>query len=382
MSTVDIRHLHFQYQSSEGEFLIDDLSLVVSEGSFCVLLGPSGCGKTTVLNAVAGLLKPGGATSIQVAGNVLFDAKRKINVAPDKRKIGMVFQSYALWPHKTARENVSYPLRRRGTRGAALRRRVDEVLELMRCGELAERYPSELSGGQQQRVSLARALAAEPSLLLLDEPLSNLDAELRRDLRGELSLLHRRLGFTALYVTHDQVEALGLGTMVVVMRTGRIEQVGDPQEVFETPSAAYTANFFGANTWTAKVANNRAVTPLGAIKVDSRIRTPEVVVAAYPDRITLEENDEGALTVQDSMFVGQRREYLVNDRAGAQMHVHSGPLRPAVGVGARVRAQIADRDVHVFPSDQVTADPCDVGADVEASASPSASPRRATVARV
>jgi iron(III) transport system ATP-binding protein len=226
---------------------LTELSLDVRRGEFLVLLGPSGCGKTTLLRSIAGLLEPT-AGRIELHGDVVFDADTGAWLPPNRRDIGMVFQQYALWPHMTVERNVAFPLRARGLKDDLRDGRVAEVLELVQCSQYAKRYPPELSGGQQQRIALARALAARPAVMLMDEPLSNLDALLRIDLRAELRRVHEELRFTSVYVTHDQVEAMSLATRLVVMRAGRIEQVGSPDEVYRRPATEYVAEFLGART--------------------------------------------------------------------------------------------------------------------------------------
>lgn len=233
------------HRNRESVHVLRNIELEVGKGELLVLLGPSGCGKTTLLRCLVGLEKPGGGT-IELGGRVVVDADRKEFVQPNRRDVAMVFQNYALWPHMKVAQNVAYPLKARGMKDEIKRGRVDEVLKVVQCDHLADRYPPELSGGQQQRVSLARALAPRPALLLLDEPLSNLDALLRIELRAQLRLLHRELGFTGVYVTHDQEEALALGTRVAVMKAGQFEQIGKPHEVYNRPATEYVADFLGA----------------------------------------------------------------------------------------------------------------------------------------
>ncbi|GAB3176701.1 ABC transporter ATP-binding protein [Streptomyces incanus] len=225
--------------------VLHGIDLGIADGELLVLLGPSGCGKTTLLRCLVGLERPDGGR-VNLAGKTVVDTDARTFVQPNRRDVAMVFQNYALWPHMDVARNVAYPLKSRGLKDLLNGGRVEEVLKLVQCDHLANRYPPELSGGQQQRVSLARALASNPGLLLLDEPLSNLDALLRIELRAQLRSLHRRLGFTGVYVTHDQEEALALGTRVAVMREGRIEQIGDPEEVYRRPATAYVADFLGA----------------------------------------------------------------------------------------------------------------------------------------
>ncbi|WP_218834934.1 ABC transporter ATP-binding protein [Rhodococcus sp. ACS1] len=225
--------------------MLRDITLEIEKGELLVLLGPSGCGKTTLLRCLVGLEKPGKG-SVELGDKTVVDAARRIFVQPNRRDIAMVFQNYALWPHMKIAQNVAYPLKSRRMKNEIQRGRVEEVLKVVQCEHLADRFPPELSGGQQQRISLARALAPRPALLLLDEPLSNLDALLRIELRAQLRMLHRELGFTGVYVTHDQEEALALGTRVAVMKEGQFEQIGKPNEVYSRPATEYVADFLGA----------------------------------------------------------------------------------------------------------------------------------------
>nr|WP_241267419.1 ABC transporter ATP-binding protein [Streptomyces scabichelini] len=220
------------------------MSLEIEPGEFIVLLGPSGCGKTTTLRCLAGLETPDEGR-ISLGDQTVLDVRGKVNLPPNKRRIGMVFQSYALWPHMTVRRNIGYPLRTRRVAREQARTRIEEAAELVDCAALLDRYPAQLSGGQQQRVALARGLAAQPDLVLFDEPLSNLDARLRDQVRAQLHELHARLGFTAVFVTHDQSEALALGDRLAIMQAGRIEQLDTPERVFEEPATEYVAGFIG-----------------------------------------------------------------------------------------------------------------------------------------
>lgn len=224
--------------------VVEGLDLEVGLGEVLVLLGPSGCGKTTTLRCLAGLETPGGGT-ISFGDRPVFDSDTHVNVPIHRRNIGMVFQSYALWPHMTVRQNIAYPLRMRGIRGKGAASAVERAAEMVHCEALLDRYPAQLSGGQQQRIALARGLVAEPSVMLLDEPLSNLDATLRDQMRTEIRELHQQLGFTAVLVTHDQEEALALGDRVAIMRDGRIEQLDTPEALFLKPVSEYVAGFVG-----------------------------------------------------------------------------------------------------------------------------------------
>jgi ABC-type Fe3+/spermidine/putrescine transport system ATPase subunit len=217
---------------------VDGFSLPVPRGSFTTLLGPSGCGKTTLLRIIAGFFEPD-------SGRVRIGGKDQRGIAPEKRDAGMVFQDYALFPHMSARENLAYGLRIRGLERPARDREIARTAEVLGLEGLLDRYPGELSGGQQQRLALGRAVILKPRILLMDEPLSNLDAKLRLRVRTELKDIQRRLGITTIYVTHDQEEALSLSDYIAVMNKGRLEQAGTPEEVYYTPASAFAADFSG-----------------------------------------------------------------------------------------------------------------------------------------
>ena len=219
---------------------VEKTSLDIPEGSFTTLLGPSGCGKTTTLRMIAGLLDPS-------EGEIIINGKRVNDVPIHKRNLGLVFQNYALFPHKTVAENIAFGLRYRNVAKPEIARRVTAALELVQLPQVAARYPKALSGGQQQRIALARAIVIEPDVLLLDEPLSALDANLREDMRVELKNIQERIGVTTVFVTHDQSEALAMSDQIVVMSNGRVEQVGAPQEVYNTPASEFVARFLGAS---------------------------------------------------------------------------------------------------------------------------------------
>jgi putative spermidine/putrescine transport system ATP-binding protein len=231
---------------------LEDLELTIEGGEFLALLGPSGCGKTTALNCLAGLLPLS-------AGAIWLDGRRIDALPPEKRGFGMVFQNYALFPHLSVRRNVAFGLSMRGTPKQEARRRVDEAIELVGLGEHVDKYPAQLSGGQQQRVAIARAVVMEPPLLLMDEPLSNLDAKLRLEMRTEIRRLHQDLGLTTIYVTHDQEEALSLADRLALLRDGRLEQAGTPEEIYGQPASAYAAGFMGyRNLFAMQVEGERA----------------------------------------------------------------------------------------------------------------------------
>jgi len=239
MASVNIQHVTKAFGPA---VVLEDFNATFENGEFITLLGPSGCGKTTMLRIVAGFEKP-------TSGSVLFDDKivssDKVFLPPEKRDIGMVFQSYAVWPHMTVFENVAYPLTIKKVDKATVKQKVDKVLAAVHLTQYADRIPSQLSGGQQQRVALARALVAEPALLLLDEPLSNLDAKLRVQLRNELKKMQKDFGITTIYVTHDQEEALTLSDRIAVFNKGYIEQIGTPNEVYNFSKTEFVCNFIG-----------------------------------------------------------------------------------------------------------------------------------------
>lgn len=244
---IEVENLSLTYHSASGSHLaVNDISFRVERGQFYTLLGPSGCGKTTTLRSVAGLERPD-AGEIRIDGVPVSSAEKGIWVPPNRREIGMVFQSYAIWPHMSVFENAAFPLRYGEKRIAAaeIGARVDKVLRLVQLDHLADRPAPNLSGGQQQRLALARAFVMEPKVLLLDEPLSNLDAKLREDMRSELRQLVKATGVTTIFVTHEQIEALTLSDVIAVMNEGRIAQEGPPLDIYRQPNSAFVANFIG-----------------------------------------------------------------------------------------------------------------------------------------
>jgi putative spermidine/putrescine transport system ATP-binding protein len=239
MATIALRHVTKRY---DHVLSVDDVSLDIAQGELVAFVGPSGCGKTTTLRAIAGLAD-------LTSGSILFDGRDVSGLPTYRRNTGMVFQGYALFPHMTVAENVAFGLQMRGVRGADVASRVNRALAMVQLEDYARRLPRELSGGQQQRVALARAIAIEPDALLLDEPLSALDAKLRQDVRNEIRRLQQSLGLTTVFVTHDQEEAVSIADRIVVMNGGRIEQVGSPQEVYEKPATRFVAQFIGLSNF-------------------------------------------------------------------------------------------------------------------------------------
>jgi iron(III) transport system ATP-binding protein len=238
---VELHHLNKNFGLEQA---VHDVNLAVEQGEFVTLLGPSGCGKTTTLRCIAGLERPDGG-EIRIGGDLVAAPARGIYLYPEERNIGMVFQSYAVWPHMTVFDNVAYGLRVRHAPANVIKERTTRALELVGLPHLADRYATKLSGGQRQRVALARAIVYEPRVVLFDEPLSNLDAKLREQMRVELVRLQHEVGITSIYVTHDQSEALVMSDRVVVMNQGVIQQIGNPQTIYARPANAFVANFIG-----------------------------------------------------------------------------------------------------------------------------------------
>ncbi|HYM18579.1 MAG TPA: ABC transporter ATP-binding protein [Micropepsaceae bacterium] len=268
---LSVRSLTTEYAVPRGPAVKGaiDVAFDVEQGKFFTLLGPSGCGKTTTLRSIAGLERPVEG-EITVNGRVVFSSSKDIFVALNKRNFGMVFQSYAIWPHMTVFENAAFPLQVRRLPGAEIKKRVTKVLDVVALSEFAAREATQLSGGQQQRLALARAIVMEPELLLLDEPLSNLDAKLRERMRFELKRIQRELGITTLYVTHDQAEALALSHEIAVMNEGRVVQIGGPRAIYEKPATRFVAEFIGISNFIEGVvvgADNRP----GLFRVRSKL---------------------------------------------------------------------------------------------------------------
>jgi len=241
MSRIELRNVTKRFGKVAA---VDKISLIIEPGSFLTLLGPSGCGKTTLLRMIAGLEEPDEG-EIVIGDRVIFSNDKGIFVPPAERGLGLVFQSYALWPHMTVFQNVAFGLKLAKQPSAEIKGRVGKILKDLQIGDMAERYPQEMSGGQQQRVALARMLAPKPGIFLLDEPLSNLDARLRMDMRSELKRLHRDAGATTIYVTHDQLEALTMSTQIAVLCQGRLLQLAAPMQVYHYPANLFVADFIG-----------------------------------------------------------------------------------------------------------------------------------------
>jgi iron(III) transport system ATP-binding protein len=332
---------------------VNGVSLSAAQGEMLVLVGPSGCGKTTCLRCIAGLERPTGGR-IRIGERVITAIEDGVFVPPEKREIGMVFQSYAVWPHMTVFENVAYPLRAMGVRGEEVRKRVVEALRLVQLEPLGERYSSQISGGQQQRVALARSLVGEPKLLLFDEPLSNLDANLRLQMRIEIKELQKRLGFTAVYVTHDQAEAMAIADRIAIMENGSLRQVGSPRDIYERPANSFVAGFMGTtNLLRGQVAARHGS---GAV-----VRTPagvEVQVAAAD-----------GVAPGDSVWVSIRPEALAIRAGAAGANAWPATIRLATYIGESIiyRAELGGQavELHAPPSENYPA-----GAGVTLAADP------------
>ena len=304
MSSVRLEHLsrHFPSPGGGEVIAVDAIDLDIASGELLTLLGPSGCGKTTLLRMIGGFETP-------TSGRVIIDDRDVTTLPPERRDTAMVFQSYALFPHLTVRKNVAYGLELRGVRGARLRERVDALLEIMGLGEMAARMPAQLSGGQQQRVALTRALIIEPSVLLFDEPLSNLDAKLRVQMRTEIRRTQRRLGITSVYVTHDQEEAMSISDRIAILRSGQIEQIGTPIEIYGAPATKFAATFMGHASFLPARVGECGVEVLGARfeAANARPAGPALAVVR-PESIDIRDGPWRG-TVTDTVYLGHMAAY-------------------------------------------------------------------------
>jgi iron(III) transport system ATP-binding protein len=325
VASVELRGLTKRYDSSA---VVDDVSLHIEHGRLVCLLGPSGCGKTTTLRLIAGFVEPSDG-EIYVGDKLVSSAARTL--PPERRNMSMIFQSYALWPHMTVTENVVYGLKLRKLDRETIARKLHAILTATRLAALADRYPGELSGGQQQRVALARALIVDPETLLLDEPLSNLDANLREEMRFEVRRLHDEYRYTTVYVTHDQSEAMTTADLIAVMNVGKIEQVGSPEDIYNRPRSEFVARFIGAsNVVKGKALDDNHIsfagTPLRCIggklvtgaEIPVSIRQHDIGLFANVPSMT--ENVVTAKVVRQ-VFLGDSRDYMVEVDGGTQLRV-------------------------------------------------------------
>jgi iron(III) transport system ATP-binding protein len=346
MATLELTSLTKRFP---GVVPVDAIDLSVAHGEFVCLLGPSGCGKTTTLRMIAGLLDPD-AGEIRVGGRVMSSGRG--TVPPEQRNMSMIFQSYAVWPHMTVHENVAYGLKVKPLSSAEKQARVAVLLEATKLAPLALRYPAELSGGQQQRVALARALAPKPDILLLDEPLSNLDANLRAEMRFEIRRLHDQFQYTSVYVTHDQVEAMTMADRIVIMNAGRIEQIGTPEEVYERPNSAFVAKFIGGSNVlkvrhvggnTVEIGGHALTIGEGEFAgagADMSICVKTHDLELVPATTPASKNNVVPGIVRSQAYLGSHRDYIVD--VGQEVLIAAPPeLQVATGekVGVRFRPQ-------------------------------------------
>ena len=330
---------------------LSELSLTIRGGEFIALLGPSGCGKSTALNCLAGLLPLS-------SGSIWLDDRRIDGLPPEQRGFGMVFQNYALFPHMTVRDNVAFGLKMRKTPKAQLRPRVDDVMRLVRLEDQASKLPSQLSGGQQQRVAIARAIVYEPPLVLMDEPLSNLDAQLRLAMRIEIRRLHQSLHLTTIYVTHDQEEALSMADRLVVLRDGVVQQIGTPDEVYAHPANRYVAGFMGYRNMLTfdvlSVSSGNAVLASGDVRLTGRtfgpLETKRAVAAIRPEDIVVDGPPPNRVEVTVEVVEYHGREMLVQARmpGGEALYFRT---EKRLAPGDKTTVAVAAERVLVYPSD-------------------------------
>ncbi len=359
-TTIDIRAVSKHYKAFLGPGVtraVDRVSLTINAGDLFFLLGPSGCGKTTLLRMLAGFIEP-------TEGSITFNGRDVTRLAPAKRNTGMVFQSYALWPHMTVEQNVAFGLSVRKVAKDEKTRRVNEALAMVRMAEYAKRRPNQLSGGQQQRVSLARALVVRPEVLLLDEPLSNLDAKLRLEMRSEIRRICKETGITTVYVTHDQKEALSMADQVAVMNMGIVAQVGGPREVYERPRSKFVADFLGETNFiegeiasgssaAASVRTPGAELSSAAVMFEVKPGT-RAVCSIRPEAMRIVEAGSTAPntlrgTIADSIYLGEMAQHAV-DVGGSRIKVfelHPPRLRAK---GEPITLVVEPRDVVVLPA--------------------------------
>jgi iron(III) transport system ATP-binding protein len=343
MAAVELESLTKYFGSTVA---LDSLTLTIAHGSLVCLLGPSGCGKTTTLRLVAGFLDPDRGV-IRVGGRTVSEPRR--TVPPERRGMSMIFQNYALWPHMTIAENIAYGLKLRRVDRTERERRVATILDVTRLGEFASRYPQELSGGQQQRAALARALVVEPETLLLDEPLSNLDANMREEMRFEIRRLHDAYKYTTIYVTHDQGEAMTTADMIVVMNRGRAEQVGSPEDVYQRPRSEFVARFIGGTNIFRGRHIGDGIVDCGAVVLRCGTGEPAATggaaVSVRPHDIALTADAEAAPErapneavgqVVRQSYLGPYRDYLIGLRDATEVRV-TAPPRINIPAGATVR---------------------------------------------
>ena len=346
MGTVALKHIVKYFGKS---LVVNDIDEVIQDGEFVTLLGPSGCGKTTILRMIAGFEKPS-------SGEIWFDDRManggKTYLPPEKREIGMVFQSYAVWPHMTVYENTAYPLEIRKLPKEEIRGKVEKTLELMHLSQYADRLPDQLSGGQQQRVALARALVGEPKLLLLDEPLSNLDAKLRESMRFEIKRIQNELHITVLYVTHDQTEAMSMSDRIIVINKGVVQQTGTPEEIYRNPVNPFVADFLGKVDFFHGTSVNGGIT-IPEMKNQVIPYTGEVQGKVYaavrPENIVFQENGELTGILERKYYLGDTADFRIRIGDSLVRVITDGHAYHSVEKGKPVHLSI--REFIVFPDD-------------------------------
>lgn len=347
--------IHFEHIVKKyGEnVIIPDLNLDVREGEFFTLLGPSGCGKTTLLRMVAGF------NSIE-GGTIAFNGRVINDIAPNKRNIGMVFQNYAVFPHMTVRENVAFGLENRHLPKNEIKRRVDEILETVKITQYADRLPERLSGGQQQRVALARAIVIKPDVLLMDEPLSNLDAKLRLEMRQAIRKIQREVGITTVYVTHDQEEAMSISDTIAVMNAGKIQHIGTPRDIYQRPANTFVATFIGrTNILDARMEQGTLVFPTGErFTRDSWRAIPDgpVKVSVRPEEFVVHHADEKAgglsAVLEDSVYLGLNTHYYLKLTGGASVElIQESAIDEKLEPGSAVTLTLKEEKINIFSED-------------------------------
>ena len=358
MAEVKIQNLLKKFEDVTA---VDDVSLTVHSGEFVSLVGPSGCGKTTTLNLIAGFINPD-------AGEISIDEERINDVPIYKRRLGMVFQSYALFPHMTVMDNIAFGLRMQKLDRSAIEKEVEKALELVRLPGVEKRYPRQLSGGQQQRIALARALVIHPKVLLLDEPLSNLDAKLRREMRIELKDIQKTVGITTIFVTHDQEEALSLSDRLAVMNKGRIEQVGSPIEIYESPTNEFVSSFIGEiNILSATIMEVKEKEILLNIGENRPITMPRPVdfkfgigekirLSIRPEKLSLSRESGNSThyllgTVDHVVFLGNMTYYTVKTLSHALRVICQNLEMRTYSVGDQVQLEYRSENCHIIQGD-------------------------------
>ena len=346
MATVTIKHITKAFGDN---VVLKEFNETFQEGEFVTLLGPSGCGKTTMLRIIAGFEKP---TSGELYIDDQLVSGGKDFVPPEKRAIGMVFQSYAVWPHMNVFDNVAYPLRIKKESKQKIKEAVDRVLAIVHLSQYAERFPNQLSGGQQQRVALARALVAAPKLLLLDEPLSNLDAKLRESMRFEIKEIQKQLGITVVYVTHDQTEAMAMSDRIFLINRGVVQQCGTPEQIYNQPANQFVADFLGKVDFFKGQAANGRITLTGmngqSIPYDGP-RTGKVDVAVRPENLYFSETGDLEGTLESQYYLGDVDDCRVRVGDILVRVIANGYEYKNLKNGQKVRLGI--RDIMVFEDD-------------------------------